>query len=73
MGAFLKGLSWSKHFLVHINDLQTPSIYICVDASTIFEICNQDVVSVIQDSADIVEQWSVIMTCVLIRLRLKKW
>ena len=29
-----------------------------VDGGTIFEICNQDIVSVIQDSADIVEQWS---------------
>ena len=28
-----------------------------VDDGTIFEICNQDMVYVIQDSADIVEQW----------------
>ena len=52
-------LSMPKHFLVHINDLQTPCpIYKYVDDSTIFEICNQDMVSVIQDSADLVEQWS---------------
>ena len=52
-------LSGPKHFLVHINDLQTPCpIYKYVDNSTIFEICNQDMVSVIQDSADVVEQWS---------------
>ena len=52
-------LSGPKHFLVHINDLQTPCpIYKYVDDSTIFEICNQDMVSVIQDSADLVEQWS---------------
>ena len=52
-------LSGPKHFLVHINDLQTPlPIYKYVDDSTIFEICNQDKVSVIQDSADLVEQWS---------------
>ena len=42
-----------------INDLQTPCpIYKYVDDSTIFEICNQDMVSVIRDSADLVEQWS---------------
>ena len=59
-GGFLQGtLSGPKHFLVHINDLQTPCpIYKYVDDSTIFEICNQDMVSVIQDSADLVEQWS---------------
>ena len=52
-------LSGPKHFLVHINDLQTPCpIYKYVDDSTIFEICNQGMVSVIQDSADLVEQWS---------------
>ena len=52
-------LSGSQHFLVHINDLQTPCpIYKYVDDSTIFKICNQDMVSVIQDSADLVEQWS---------------
>ena len=41
-------LSRPKHFLVHINDLQTPChIYNYGDDSTIFEICNQDMVSVI--------------------------
>ena len=49
----------SKHFLVHINDLRTPCpIYKYVDDSTIFEICNQSRVSVIQDSANIIVQWS---------------
>ena len=55
-----------KHFLVHINDLRTTCpIYkhvddstIYVDDSTIFEICNQSRVSVIQDSANIIVQWS---------------
>ena len=52
-------LSGPKHFLVHINDLQTPCpIYKYVDDSIIFEISNQDMVSVIHDSADLVEQWS---------------
>ena len=51
-------LSEPKHFLVHINDLPSPCpIYNYVDDSTIFEICNQDMVSVIQDSVDVVEQW----------------
>ena len=36
--------------------MQTPfPIYKYVDDSTIFEICNQDMVYVIQDSADVVE------------------
>ena len=52
-------LSGLKHFLVHINDLRTPCpIYKYVDDSTIFEICNQSRVSVIQDSANIITQWS---------------
>ena len=38
---------------------KTPRpIYKYVDDSTIFEICNQYMISVIQDSADVVEQWS---------------
>ena len=46
-------LSGPKHFLVYINDLQTPCpIYKYVDDSTIFEICNQDM------SWLHVEQWS---------------
>ena len=52
-------LSGPIHFLVHINDLQTPChVYKYVADSTVFEICNEDMVSVIQDSADIVEQRS---------------
>ena len=52
-------LSGPKHFLVHINDLQTSCpIYKYVDDSTIFEICNQNMVSVVQDYADFVEHWS---------------
>ena len=52
-------LSGPKHLFVHINDLQTPRpIYKYGDDSTIFEICNEDMVFGIQDSADLVEQWS---------------
>ena len=52
-------LSRPKHVLVHINDLRTPCpVYKYVDDSTIFEICNQSRVSVIQDSANIIAQWS---------------
>ena len=48
-----------KNFLVHINDMQTPfPIYKYVDDNIIFEICNQGMVSIIQDSADLVKQWS---------------
>jgi hypothetical protein len=58
-GGFPKGLYQAKTLLVHINDLPTSCpIYKYVDDSTIFEICNQDMVSVIQDSANVVEQWS---------------
>ena len=52
-------LSGPKKMLVHINDLRTPCpIYKYVDDSTIFEICNQSRVSVIQESANIIAQWS---------------
>ena len=51
-------MSGLKHVFVHINDLRTPCpIYKYVDDSTIFEICNQSRVSVIQDSANIIAQW----------------
>ena len=51
-------MSGPKHFLVHINDLRTPCpIYKYVGDSTVFEICNQSRVSVIQDSGNIT-QWS---------------
>ena len=49
-------LSGPKHFLVHINDLQSCSVYKYIENSTIFEICNQTMVSVVRDSADIGEQ-----------------
>ena len=53
---------------------QPRPIYKYVDDSTIFEICNQDMVSVIQDSAEVVEQWSCINDiCVSIQLGPKKW
>ena len=52
-------LSGPKHVLVHINDLQTScSVYKYIENSTIFEICNQTMVSVVRDSADIGEQCS---------------
>ena len=53
--------TWSgpKHFLVYINDLRTPCpIYKYVDDGKIFKICNHSMVSVIQDSANIIAQWS---------------
>ena len=46
-------------FLVYINDLRTPcSIYKYVDDSTIFEICNPTSVSVLQQSAAVIANWS---------------
>ena len=52
-------LSGPKHLLDHINDLQISCAnYKYVDDSTIFETCNQNMVSVIEDSAKLVEEWS---------------
>ena len=43
----------------HQFDLQTScAFYKYVNDSTIFEICNQNRLCVIQDSANVVEQWS---------------
>ena len=62
-------LSGPTHFLVHINDLQTPCpIYKYVDDSTIFEICNQYMVYVFQDSADL----TLLSNGLVIRLRPKR-
>ena len=53
-------LSGPKNFLVYINDLRTPySIYKYVDDSTIFEICNPTSLSVLQQSAAIIANWSI--------------
>ena len=53
-------LSGPKNLLVYINDLRTPcSMYKYVDDSTIFEICNPTSVSVLQQSAAIIANWSI--------------
>ena len=64
-------LSGPKDLLVYINDLRTPcyiyklvvrtpcSMFKYVDDSTIFEICNATSVSVLQQSADIIANWSI--------------
>ena len=45
---------------MYINDLRTPcSIYKYVDGSTVFEICNPTSVSVLQQSAAIIANWSI--------------
>ena len=47
-------LSGPKCFLVYINDLRTTvPLYKYVDDSTLFEICDRNDVSVIQESVDI--------------------
>jgi len=52
-------LSGPKDFLVQINDLRTPcDIMKYVDDSTIFEICQYNNMSRIQESADIAHAWS---------------
>ena len=53
-------LSGPNNLLVYINDLRTPcSIYKYVDDSTVFEICNPISVSVLQQSADSIANWSI--------------
>ena len=53
-------LPGAKNCLVYINDLLTPfSIYKYVDDSTIFEIYNPTSVSVLQQSAAIIANWSI--------------
>ena len=52
-------MSGPKKFLVQINDLQTPCpIVKYVDDSTIFDVCNNTSVPMLQESADIITDWS---------------
>ena len=52
-------LSGPKCFLVYINDLRTTvPLYKYVDDSTLFEICDRNGVSVIQESVDIAARWT---------------
>ena len=45
---------------MYFNDLYTPCyIYKYVDYSTLFEICNPSSVSVLQQSAAIIADWSI--------------
>ena len=53
-------VSGPKDFVIHNNDLHTPCpMYKCVDDCTLFEICNHDSVSILQQFANIVSDWSV--------------
>ena len=52
-------LSGPKCFLVYVNDLRTTvPLYKYVDDSTLFEICDRNDVSVIQESVDIAARWT---------------
>ena len=52
-------LSGHKNFLVQINDLQTPCpMFKYVDDSTVFDVCNNSSVPMLQESADIITDWS---------------
>ena len=59
MGGVPQGtLSGPKCFLVYINDLRTPvPLYKYVDDSTLFEICDRNDVSVIQESV-VAARWT---------------
>ena len=58
MGAFLGDYVRAKTLFSSYQRLANILSYLYVDDSTIFEIYDQNMVSVIQDSADVVEQWS---------------
>ena len=52
-------LSGPKCFLVYINDLRTTvPLHKYVDDSTLFEICDRNDVSVIQEPVDIAARWT---------------
>ena len=59
-------LSGPKNFLVQINDLQTPCpMFKYVDDRTVFDVCNNSSVPMLQESVDIITDWSIgTMTCV---------
>ena len=52
-------LSAPKCFLVYINDLETPvHLYKYMDDSTLFEVCERNGVSLMQESVDIAAKWT---------------
>ena len=52
-------LSGPKNFLVQINDLQTPCpMFTYVDDSTVFDVCTNSSAPMLQESADIITDWS---------------
>ena len=52
-------LSGPKCFLIYINDLETPvHLYKYVDDSTLFEVCERNGVSLMQESVDIASKWT---------------
>ena len=52
-------LSRPKNFLVQINYLQTPCpIFKYVDDSTVFDVCNNTNVPMLQESTDVITDWS---------------
>ena len=52
-------LSGPNNFLLQIDDLQTPCpIFKYVDDSTICDVCNNTSVPMLQESADIIIDWS---------------
>ena len=48
-----------KWFMMHINDLSTPvPLYKYVDDSTLFEICEMNSISLMQESVNVVAEWT---------------
>ena len=63
-----------KCFMMYINDLSTPvPLYKYVDDSTLFEICEMNSISLMQESVSIAAEWTKKKTWKLIPKNRKKW
>ena len=48
-----------KCFMIYINDLSTPvPLYKYVDDSTLFELCEMNSISLMQESVNIAAEWT---------------
>ena len=67
-------LSWAKHFLVHMNDLQTPVLFINILTTALYlKYATKTWYLLSRILLTLLRNGLVIMTCISIRLRPKKW